>query len=566
MDQATKTPRSDESLSFLPLGGIEDVTKNMYLYEYKDEILIVDCGLGFADETMLGVDLLLPDISYLLEITQQGKKRIVGMLLTHGHEDHIGALPFILPQLPDNFPIFATPFTAALANEKLKEFRIDATVKSVPFNASQVKLGHFICDFIRITHSVPDTANIFIKTPVGNFYHGSDFKFDLTPFDRKRTDFGKIARAGAEGILCLFSDSLGSERHGFTASEESLAGNIELAMRDTRGKFILTTYSSNIARINQTIQAAEKMQRKICFVGRSLLKAKSVAQQLGYLSMRRNTEISLDQLKKYKDHQLVLIVAGSQGQENSAMSRIANNEHKEIAFTQQDVIVFSSDTIPGNEISVNALIDSIAKTGAKVLYSDVAHASYHVSGHGSEGDIMLMMSLTNPRYLVPISGTYKHMVAYRELAFRMGYRNEQLSLVENGQEVLFSKRSMRLGRKISIRNVFVDQVSGEEIEGIVLRDRERLAKDGVILLLVEIDAEDGQLATPPEIITRGFTAGEGIDLTEPLSQIIKNKLSSKKGKVHNWIHMRKVIEEAANQHIFKAFRKRPLVLPVVIEV
>src|SRR5438128_5954020 len=347
-----------ESLKFLAFGGEEDVTRNMYLYEFQDQILIVDCGLGFPDDTMFGVDLLLPDITYLLNAClPEGKatKKIVGMLLTHGHEDHIGGLPYILPQLP-SFPIYGSQLTAALANEKLTEFKAQPLAQAVTSTNGKIQIGDFNITFIHVTHSIPDTTTLFLETPLGNFYHGADYKFDLTPADRKRTEFLKIAQAAQKGITALISDCLGAERPGFTPSEEMLTQNFEKAMRDYQGKVFITTNSSNVSRLNQAIEAAEKLNRKVCFVGRSIIKAKRMAQKLKYLHMKPGTEIQIDDLPHYKSQQILLLVAGSQGQENSAMTRIADGEHREIRLQPNDMVIFSADPIPGNELAVSSLV------------------------------------------------------------------------------------------------------------------------------------------------------------------------------------------------------------------
>lgn len=551
--------------SFLPLGGIEDVTRNMYVYEYENEILIVDCGIGFADETMLGVDLLLPDITYLLKTD----KKIVGMVLSHGHEDHIGALPFILPQLyqaKGEFPVYGSRLTAALANEKLKELKLKPAVQTVDLeNDNRVILGNFSAEFIRATHSIPDTSHIFITTPGGNFYHGSDFKFDLTPVDGKRADFLKIAKVAEKGVLCLMSDCLGSEFPGFSLSEEMLAENIAQEMEKCKGKFILTTYSSNISRLNQTIAAAEKYGRKICFVGRSLIKVKDIGLQLNLLHLKKDSEISIDELKNYPDNQVVLIVAGSQGQENSALTRIAEGEHKDIKIKSDDVVVFSSDTIPGNEISVNALIDTLAKRGAKVMYSDLTD-SFHVSGHGRAKDLMLLIALTKPQFLVPISGTYRHMVAYKENAEKMGYKKNQILFAENGQELQFTTHGVSRGKKMPIKNVYVDQVSGEEVESFVLRDREKLAHDGIVVIMAEINADDGQLGENFGIVTRGFSPKDSEYLEQHLKKSIESKLANKKERITNWVHLRRDIEAIAAKYIDRKLQRKPLVMSVIIEV
>ncbi len=570
IEQTQKTEKiQPETVKFLSLGGVEDVTRNMYVYEYKDQILLVDCGLGFPNETMLGVDLLLPDITYLLHACMpedKATKKIVGMLLTHGHEDHIGGLPYILPQLP-SFPIYGSPLTAALANEKLTEFNTQAVVQAIPFTRGPMHIGDFTITFIHVTHSIPDAAHLFIETPVGNFYHGADYKFDLTPADQKRMDFLKIAQAAQNGITALLSDCLGADRPGFTPSEEMLTQNFEKTMRECQGKVFITTNSSNVSRLNQAIAAAEKLNRKVCFVGRSIIKAKQLAQKLGYLHMKRGTEIQVDALSQHKSNQVMLLVAGSQGQENSAMTRIAGGEFKDIRLQPNDMVIFSADPIPGNELAVSSLVDAIAKKGATVIYSDIASGSFHVSGHGSSGDHMLLISLTHPKFLLPIGGTYRHMIAYRTLCEKMNYKRQQIFLIENGQEVVFTAQQAKIGKKIEVKNVYVDEVSGEELESYVIRDRERLAQEGVVILLVEINASNCQLARKPEVIMRGTSLSESKEnLTKSLQKEIAKALSNQKGNITNRVYVRRIVGDVAERSIFKKFHSQPLVLPVVIEV
>ncbi|CAN5182525.1 ribonuclease J [soil metagenome] len=566
MDKQTKqitqpNSFSQDALSFIPLGGIEDVTKNMYVYEYRDEILIVDCGIGFANAAAMGVDLLIPDITYLL----QTKKKIVGLLLTHGHEDHIGALPFILPQLP-KFPVYATPFTAALANAKLKDFELPSNIITVNFGDKPVQLGtHFSARFIQVTHSIPDTSHIVIKSPVGSIYHGSDFKVDFTPYDEKRMDFRSIVEEANKGILIHLSDALGSDRPGQTHSEAGLDTTFEQLFQNCKGKVLVTTYSSNVSRINQIVKAAEKTKRKVAFVGRSLIKVTDVAKRLGYLQVEDGTIIESEHMPNYTDPQLVLVVAGSQGQENSAMTRIAEGEHRDIKLNPKDIVVFSADPIPGNEEAVNGLIDSIEKTGARAHVS-TSGKLLHVSGHGSQQDHLLMMSLIKSRYVIPISGNYKHLVYYKDLAKKLNYTDKQVLILESGQEVLFTPGNYKLGRKLPTKNVYVDQLSGEEVEGFVLRDREKLAKDGILIIMVEVSAEDGQLANTPDIIARGLLPKDAEKLEISLVHELKGMLSKKRGRVTNWVHVRRQIEEMASKHIYHKLRRRPLVLPIVIEV
>ena len=551
----------NNQLSLIPLGGTGDVTRNMYLYEYNDQVLIVDCGLGFADETMLGVDLLLPDISYLLKT----KKRIVGMLLTHGHEDHIGALPFLLPQLPD-FPIFGTPLTAAFANAKLKDFNVKKRVQTVNFNDAERSIGSFRFSFIPVTHSVPDTSHIFIKTPVGNFYHGSDFKFDDTPYDGKMSDYAKIAKLSSEGVLCLLSDCLGAERRGRTATEAGIAANFDIEMRNCQGKFIVTTYSSNISRLNQIIDASIKNGRRICFVGRSLIRNREVAGDLGYLRLKKDIEVEMDNLKNFQDNKLTLIVAGSQGQENSALTRIANGEHRDVKLRENDVIVFSSDPIPGNETSVYELVDTLTRRGVRVIYSPVVR-DFHVSGHASLDELEQLIKLVKPKNLIPIGGQYRHMFAYKKLAEKLGYRKNNIFLVEDGQEMIFGNGNARPGRIIPVKNVYVDELSGEALESFVLRDRQKLSEGGIIIILAEIDSNNGQLVGSPDVIVKGLTTAYDIKrLNSRLMQDFQKVLNPRKARVTNWIYIRKLLGEIAEKRIYKDLRRRPLVLPVVIEV
>lgn len=552
----------NNSISLIPLSGVGDVTRNMYLYEYGDQILIVDCGLGFADETMLGVDLLLPDITYLLKT----KKKIVGMLLTHGHEDHIGALPFLLPQLPD-FPIFGTPLTAAFANEKLKEFNANKKVQIVEFSEPEKQVGSFKFQFIPVTHSVPDTSHIFIKTPAGNFYHGSDFKFDNTPADGKRSDYEKIARLSSQGVTCLLSDCLGAEREGRTGSDISLSEHFDQEMRNCKGKFIVTTYSSNIARLNQIINASIKNGRRICFVGRSLVKNSEVAKRLGYLNLKQDLEIDLDNIKNFEDRKLTLIVAGSQGQENSALYRIANGEHREIKLEEEDVIVFSSDPIPGNETSVYELVDTLARRGVRTVYSPI-NRDFHVSGHGSGEELEQLIKLVRPKKLIPIGGQYRHMSCYQKLAQKLGYKKSDTFLLEDGQELIFENGNVKFGRTIPVKNVYVDEMSGEELEHFVMKDRQKLLEGGIFIVLCEIDARTSQLLGSPDLIARGIapSAYDPRKLNSRLTQDIHKALRARKRKVTDWIFIRKLIEQIAETRIYKDLRKRPLVLPVVIEV
>lgn len=549
-----------DKLTFLPLGGIGEVTKNMYVYEYENEILIVDCGLGFPDETMMGVDLLIPDVSYLLK----NKNKIRGMFLTHAHEDHIGALPYLLPQLGP-FPIFGTRLTAAFSNQKLQEFGIRShKVEIISFD-DKVSVGNFLVSFVRVTHSVPDSANLIIRTPVGVFYHASDFKFDKTPADGLLSEIEKIKEAGDGGILCLLSDCLRIEKEGRTPSEKDIEDNFEREIKNCSGKFIVTTYSSNVSRLNQALSVARKSGRRVCFIGRSLHKAKEIAIKLGYIENLHNLEVEGKALRRYKDSELLLLVAGSQGQENSAMVRIANDEDRFVKINSGDIVVFSADPIPGNEVAVNSLIDTLSRKGARVVYSAI-NDDVHVSGHAAREDIADMVSLTRPRFLIPISGAFRHMVQFRMLAESLGFKKEQVFLLENGQEVLFEKGRAWLGRKIHLKNVYVDQLSGEEVEGFVLRDRQKLAKEGVVTAFIKIDSSSGNLVGKIDFATRGFIYDKAKLLFHLLELDIKKTLNKHRGQVTNLPFMRNLLSEHIEKLLFKKTARRPLVLPIIVEV
>lgn len=547
------------SLSFIPIGGVGNVTKNMYVYECNGDILLVDCGLGFPTEPMLGVDLLIPDISYVL----QNKSKVKGMILTHGHEDHIGGLPYLFDALP-RFPILGSRLTAALANAKLTEFGYAKAVKTVGFD-DKIQIGNFSIRLIRVTHSILDTTHFVIETPAGTFYHGSDFKFDKTPVDGKPTELNKIEEASKKDIVCLFLDSLRSEKEGHTPSEAAIEENFEAQIQECKGQFIVTTYSSNISRLNQAIRVAQKRGRKICFVGRSLEKAKEVAQTLGYLELSQGSEIRADQVKKYPKNQVCLLIAGSQGQENSALTRIANDEDKFIRIFEDDVVIFSADPIPGNEVAVHSLIDTLSRKGARVFYSEITD-DLHVSGHAAKDDLKDMIKLVKPKYLLPIGGTYRQMVQFRLLALEMGFKKEEVFIIDNGQEVIFENGSARLGRKTPIKNVYVDEITGSEIHHFVLRDRQKLAQDGVIVLLIEIDTAKAEIVGVPDIITRGFVTGDEKWLANAIRKEIKKTIDRHRHKVTNWGILRKTLEGQIEAFIFQKTRRRPLVLPIVIEV
>lgn len=555
------SPQTQNSLTLIPLGGIGSVTKNMYLYIYGNDILIVDCGMGFPDANTPGVDFLIPDITHLKKLVTQGKK-IVGMLLTHGHEDHIGGVPFVLDQLPP-FPIYATPLTTAFVNEKMVDFGLSQRAVEVKFK-KEFKLGVFLVKFLHITHSVMDTSNIFIKTPVGNFYHGSDYKFDLTPPDGRPTDLHGIADTAREGVLCMLSDCLGAEREGHSKSESKITDSFEAELRRAKGRVFISTYSSNLSRMNQAIEAGLKFNRKICFVGRSFTKAKDIGRKLGYLKLPANMEVKPQQVMNLDRSKVLILLPGSQAQEESALVRVANDDHRDLRIDKNDTVIFSADPIPGNEVNIYSLIDTISKRGARVIHSDMSD-EFHVSGHGAQNDIKLLATLTRPRFAFPIGGNFRHMLAFKELMKGMGMREGDVILPEYGQEVVFFKGGFKYGGKIPLATVYVDEITGEEMEKFVLLDRQKIIKEGIMIVMVEVEGETGKVLSEPDIIVRGVAFPEKEAFTKKLIEELGRSFGQKTGKPANSSVYRKTIHRAAENILYR-MKREPLVIPIVIEV
>lgn len=552
---------SQNSLKIISLGGFGRVTSNMFVYEYENDILLVDCGMGFPTEDMLGVDILIPDISYL----EKRLSDIKAMVITHGHEDHTGALPYILPKL-GNIPVYASNLTANLVMEKLAEYK-NMPKQITVFNPGEsLTLGKFTVKSVRISHSIPDATNLIISTPSATVYHGSDFKFDFTPVDGKLPDVGEIAAAGNSGIKLLLSDSLGSERRGLTPSEKTLEDMFEREMSKCNGRFFMTTMSSNISRFRQAAEAAIRHGRRIAISGKSIERNIAVATRLGYLNLPKNAFVQLKDVKRLAPKNVCVLIAGSQGQSGSALERLAVQDHRELRVEPGDKVVFSSDYIPGSETAVQALIDSLAKLGATVVYSGLTD-NLHVSGHGSQQDLLLMMALTRPEYVLPIGGTYRHMVQYASLAKSMGYSNEQILLPEYNQSIEVTDSVVKLGGQLDIKNVMVDGLGVGDVGNVVLRDRQHLAEEGVLVAVVEIDQNNYSNAINIELMSRGFVFDrQNTTLLNEGANRIKRSLGNKKGKVESIHHLKQIIVDVLEPYLFETTRRRPMILPVVVEV
>lgn len=546
-------------LRFIPIGGIGGVTKNMYVYEYQDQILVVDCGIGFPDATMLGVDLLIPDVAYL----EARKDKIVGMLLTHGHDDHIAGLPYILPNL-GNIPIYGSKLTIGFAKERLADFNVTANTQLLP-DDQPLRLGVFSIETVRITHSVPDARHLVITTPEGVMYHGSDFKFDLTPVDGILPEFQKMAVIGKRGVLCLLSDCLRSEKPGWSLSESILEQTFEREIRDSRGKFIVTAMSSNVHRIQQAIDVAARHGRKIALVGRSVENNVMTAVRLGLMRLPEKMMIKKQRIKHLRPAEVCVIIAGSQGQPGSSLVRAVEEDHDFVTINPEDKVVFSTEPIPGSENAVYATIDSLSKQGVDVAYSDVDDA-LHVSGHGYSGEQKLLMALLKPQYLIPIGGTFRHMVQYRKLATEMSYKQDQVMLLEDGQVVEFGQGQVRKAEVVPLKNVMVDGLGIGDVGKIVLRDRKTMSKEGIVVVMVPVSQQTGQMGGEVEVISRGFVfMKEAQGLVEQIKEKVKLSLPSH-GVITDWQGVRKNIEERLGEFLYQETGRSPLILTVVMEV
>lgn len=549
-----------DALKLIPIGGIGGVTKNMYLYEYQGRILIVDCGIGFPHNSMLGIDVLIPDITYLRDKLDQ----IEGILLTHAHDDHIAALPYILPELP-LVPIYGSKLTIAFAQDRLKEYKIQADFREFPDETGLV-LGNFDIESIKVTHSVPDCRHYAIHTPVGTVYHGSDYKFDLTPVDGVVSEYHKMSRLGQEGVLCLLSDCLRSEKYTHSLSESILKETFEREIRGVKGKFIVTAMSSNIHRIQQAIDVAIAAGRKVAFMGRSVEQNIRTATKLGMFNLPDGAVIHKKKIEQLPPEQVCVIIAGSQGQPESSLSRAAQGDHSLITISSEDKVVFSSEPIPGNEDNVYNAIDAISRIGADVAYSDMDD-NLHVSGHASAIEQQLLIELVKPQFLVPIGGTYRHMVQYRNLATQMHYAKKAVFLLSDGQTMEFTPHQAKLGPTIKLRHIMVDGTGVGDVGNVVLSDRQALADSGVVMVVLPLDKHTKQLAGEIQVVSRGFVfMKQSQELIDKLIQVCVETLDKHQDLVNDWPKLRREIEVELSSVIYQETQREPLILPVAVDV
>jgi ribonuclease J len=552
------------TLSVIPLGGVEEIGLNMTLFQYEDDILVVDAGLMFPEEDMLGVDFVIPDFSYALD----NKEKLRGLVLTHGHEDHTGAIPFFLKELnlPHPFPIYGTALTLALVKEKLKEYEIN-NVQLIPVKPRDiVKLGVFEIEFIRVTHSIVDGVGLGIKTPLGNIVHTGDFKLDPTPVDGELMDFHKFSEYGEIGTLLMLSDSTNAEKGGFTFSEKEVRRSFEDIFSKAKGRIIIATFASNIHRIQQVIDVAVQYGRYITICGKSMVANAQIALDLGYLKIPANTWIRLEKLKDIPDDRIVVLTTGSQGEPMSVLSRIAIDEHKHIKIKKGDTVILSAKMIPGNERSIGKIINHLMKRGADVIYERVSEI--HVSGHASKEELKLMINMVRPKYFMPIHGEYRHLKYHARLAEKSGIPVENIFLMENGDILEFTSSGAVKNGKVTSGRIFIDGKGIGDVHDIVLRDRRRLAHDGIVIILVGIERLTKRIVSGPEIISRGFIFEDAsAEIINEVRDLMTQTLLNLEDDVISDISLIQAkLRSTLKRYLKNTMDRRPLIMPIIVEI
>lgn len=547
-------------LKIIPLGGLGEVGKNMTVVEYKDDIIIIDCGLTFPDQDMLGVDIVIPDITYLKE----NQEKIRGIFLTHGHEDHIGAVPYVLKEIYTN--IYCSKLTKGLLENKFKEHGLNSNrIKMVNVNNS-VKLGELSCEFIRVSHSIPDSCAISVKSPIGTVLFTGDFKMDFTPIDHEVTDIQRLAELGKKGILCLFSDSTNVERPGFTMSESNVGKTFEHLFSEAKSRIIVATFASNLHRVQQVIYAAERYKRKVALSGRSMVNNVKIAKELGYLKIGKNTLIDLNSIDKYAEDEIVILSTGTQGEPLSALTRMANGEHKKVHLTSSDMVILSASAIPGNEMSISDVINNLTEKGVNVIYSSLADV--HVSGHACQEEIKLMHQLTTPKFFIPGHGEPRQLYKHAEIARDMGMPSENIIIAENGSVIELTKKSARIAGKVTAGNVLVDGSGIGDVGNIVLKDRKHLSEDGLIVVSITFETKSQKLVAGPDIVSRGFIyVKERQDIIEGAKKVVLRTLKKcEKNNIHAWSQIKYQIRESLKSYVYNETQRDPMILPIISEM
>ena len=549
-------------LKIIPLGGLHEIGKNITVFEYENEIIVVDCGLSFPEDDMLGIDLVIPDITYL----EKNVDKIKGLVITHGHEDHIGSIPYLLKKI--NVPIYATKLTVGLIKNKLEEHKLLRTTELHEVTQGEtVKLGkNFKVEFIRSSHSIPDSVMLGITTPAGTILHTGDFKVDFTPIDGKIMDFGRIAELGEQGILALMSDSTNSERKGFTMSESSVGEVFDKLFIHCTKRIVVATFASNVHRVQQIVNAAIKYNRKIAVCGRSMINMITTARELGYIECPENLFIDIDMIKNYTDEQLVIITTGSQGEPMSALTRMAAGDHRKVKITPNDLVIISATPIPGNEKFVSKVIDDLMQIGAEVVYS--ALEDVHVSGHACQEEQKLIIALAKPKYFIPVHGEYRQLIAHSETAQSMGIDKDNIIMLQNGRVLEINEDSAEFTGTVQSGRVLVDGLGVGDVGNIVLRDRQHLSQDGLIIIVLTMDGSTGEVIAGPDVISRGFVyVRESENLMDDVKAVVRHEVKKCEEKeIRDWSTIKTTVRENLRDYIFAKTKRNPMIIPIIMEV
>ena len=552
--------KSAQKLQIIPLGGLGEVGKNMTVIRVDDEILVIDAGLMFPDEDMLGIDLVIPDISYLIE----NKDKIKAIVLTHGHEDHIGALPYVLKKI--NVPVYGTRLTLGILEGRLKENGVDSSNLHSVMQGDIINIGCFSVGFIRVNHSIPDAVGLSIKTPVGMIVHTGDFKLDYTPIDGKMTDFRRFSDLGNRGVLVLMADSTNSEREGHTPSERTVGAAFDKAFHNARGRIIVATFSSNVHRIQQVIDTAVRYKRHVAVLGRSMVNVVNISLELGYITAPEGTLVDIDEIHNYRMEQMVIITTGSQGEPMSALTRMSMSDHRKVGIVPGDTVIISATPIPGNEKLVSKTIDNLMKLGANVIYG--RNKGIHVSGHASREELKLMHNLVRPKFFIPVHGEYHHLVQHARLARELGMPKENIFISENGQILEFTRDKGQVAGKVTAGMVMVDGLGVGDVGNIVLRDRRQLSQDGILIVVVTMNKQTHRVVAGPDIVSRGFVyVRESEALMDEATARVRQALARcEDEKVKEWAAIKSNVRDALGRYLFEKTRRRPMILPIIMEI
>jgi ribonuclease J len=548
-------------LKVIPLGGLGEIGKNMMVLEYEDDIIIIDAGLMFPEEEMLGIDLVIPDFSYVTE----RKDKVRGIIISHGHEDHIGALPYLLPQL-NNVPVYSSKLTNGLIHLKLKErkTREGINLKVLQYG-KEVQLGNFRVELFPVCHSIPDASGIIVRTPEGVIIHSGDFKIDHTPVSGTPTDLSRLAQLGAKGVLLLLSDSTYAELPGYTPSEQTVGESLDHFIANAKGRVIVTTFSSLISRIQQVIDAAGKHGRKVFVVGRSMTETVKLSLELGYLKAPDNIIGKIEDVRGLPANKIVIITTGSQGEPTSALVRMANRDHKHVHIQRGDTIIISATPIPGNESLVNRTVDDLFKQGAHVIYSKLGQV--HVHGHGSQEELKLILSLVKPKFFAPVHGEFRHLSLHAQLAEDVGIQRSNIFVMDDGDILEINANSAKLNGKVQTGHVYVDGLSVGDIGGVVLRTRKMLSRDGIVVVIIAVNKQTGKLVGRPDIVSRGFMDPQDFEsLVEPSRDVLVKSLDHGTGRPMEWSFINSKVRDALDRFYYDRTKRRPMILPFMVKV